>query len=114
MRMLLIVNDRRANPNWPEQKIIKMEINKPVSTYCLKQLVSLVDVARNTTASRGTNDSLRVRFSSFHLSVLLHLSGDSQTGSLIRSYNSKMGARISGRLHPSRFKTSKVGRQGRS
>lgn len=83
-----------------------MEINKPVRTYCLKQLISLVDVARNTTGSRGTKESLRVRFSSFHLSALLHVLSESQKGSLIMSYNSKMVARIPGGLHPSRFKTS--------
>lgn len=103
----LIANDRRGNPNWPTQKIIKTEINKPARTCCLKQLIGLVGVARrNTTGSRDTNDSLRVRFFSFHLSALLHISSESQTGSLIMSYNSKTVARISGGLHPSRFKTS--------
>lgn len=76
MRTLLISNDRRPNPNWPKQKRIKMETNKVVRTYWLKQLESHMDVdaARNTTGSRGTNDSLRTWFSSFHLLVLLHLS----------------------------------------
>lgn len=67
-----------------------MEIKKSVRTYCLKQLISLVDVARNITGSRSTNDSFSVRFSSFHLRALLHLSSDSQTGSLIIYANKRV------------------------
>lgn len=107
MRPLLILNDTRPNSDWPEQKLIEMEINKPMRTHWLKQLKSPVDVARNTgdLSPQMIVSGVSVFLSS--LSSAPHLLSASQTGSLIISYNSGTVARISGGLHPSRFKNSR-------